>query len=164
MIMRAILLMVTLLFVVGCGQPAEVEVDLAAERQAVMDADIEFAEETLERGADGWADYFAEDAIMYPASGKIEGQDAIREFMTKAMTPEAPKLLWHPVSAVVANSGDLGYTLGRWQSVADPDGERQILAEGNYLTVWKKTAGGEWRVATDMGNIDQPPPPPSAEN
>jgi ketosteroid isomerase-like protein len=136
-------------------------VDVAAEQQKVMDADRQFAMETLERGGDGWADYFAEDAIMFPASGKVEGQDKIRELMTRVMTPDAPKLLWEPEEAWVAKSGDLAYTIGRWQSVADPDGERTVLATGHYLTVWKKNSAGEWKVATDMGNVDQPPPPSS---
>ena len=157
--MRATLFIATLFLLVGCGQQVE-EVDLVAEQQKVMDADRQFAAETLARGGDGWADYFAEDAIMYPASGRIVGQDSIRAFMTRVMTPEAPKLLWEPVSAVVAKGGDLAYTLGRWESVADPDGKRNVLATGNYLTVWKKTAAGEWKVATDMGNVDQPPPAP----
>jgi ketosteroid isomerase-like protein len=159
--MRVTLLLVSLTLVVGCGQQAEV--DLVAERESVMDTDRQFAGETLARGGDGWADFFAEDAIMFPASGKIAGQDSIRAFMTRAMTPEAPKLLWEPTSAVVASSGDLAYTLGRWKSVVDPEGEATVLAEGNYLTVWKKTAAGEWRVATDMGNVDQPPAPPRDE-
>lgn len=159
--MRTILLLVPVLLLAGCGQPAGV--DPAAQRQAVLDADRQFAAETLERGGDGWADYFAEDAVMYPASGKIEGREKIREVMTRAMTPEAPKLMWEPEDAVVAQSGDLAYSVGRWQSVADPDGEKTVLTQGYYLTVWKKTPAGEWRVAADMGNQDQPAAPPSSQ-
>ena len=61
-IMRATLLLVPLLLLVGCGQQAEV--DLAAEQQMVLAADKEFAAQTLERGGDGWADFFAQDAII----------------------------------------------------------------------------------------------------
>jgi ketosteroid isomerase-like protein len=157
--MRAILLIVSVLLAVGCGQQREVDVE--AERQSVMDADRQFAAETLARGGDGWADFFAEDAIMFPASGKVVGQDSIRAMMARVMTPEAPKLLWEPETATVAASGDLAYTIGRWKSVADPEGEATVLAEGYYLTVWQKTADGGWKVATDMGNVDQPAPPPT---
>lgn len=160
--MRSIMWIGCLLLLVGCGRTAEV--DVAREEQKVLDADRRFASETLARGGDGWADFFAEDAIMFPSSGKIAGQDSIRAFMTKVMTPDAPKLLWEPEHVEVAESGDLAYTIGRWQSVADFEGEGSVLAEGHYLTVWRKNAAGEWKVATDMGNQDQPAPAEQAEN
>lgn len=158
--MRAALLSAALFLLAGCGGPAGV--DLNAEREKVLEADRQFAVETLERGGDGWADYFAEDAIMFPASGRIVGQDSIRATMTRVMTPDAPKLLWEPESAVIGKGGDLAFTIGRWQSVAEAHGEKTVLAQGNYLTVWRKEPDGEWKVITDMGNMDQPQSPPSS--
>jgi hypothetical protein len=33
--------------------------------------------------------------------------------------------------------------------------------KGKYVTVWKKQANGQWKVAEDIFNADAPPPPPA---
>lgn len=49
----------------------------------------------------------------------------------------------------------MGYTLGRWQSVGTAaTGADTVLSEGHYVTIWRKTADGVWRVAVDIGNTD----------
>lgn len=135
----------------GCATPP----DLEAERQALMQADRDFAAETARRGGDGWADYFAPDGIMYPREGRVEGREPIRERMKPAFADTERRLLWEPKSAVVASGGDLGFTLGRWRSVrVTPGGADSTLAEGNYVSIWKKVPGEGWRVAVDIGNPD----------
>lgn len=123
--------------------------------ESLMEADRRFARETAARGADGWADTFQEDAIMFPARGRVDGREAIRERMKGAFTPGNPRLVWEPAEAWVAGSSDLGYTVGRWQSVGkDSAGGDSTLAEGNYVTIWRRDGDGEWRVALDIGNSD----------
>jgi ketosteroid isomerase-like protein len=61
------------------------------------------------------------------------------------------------VQADVAESGDLGYTLGRYESRRiGPDGQ-QVRETGSYLTVWKRGADGSWKVALDIGSPDPSP-------
>ena len=69
--------------------------------------------------------------------------------MENTLVPGVASLLWEPTEAVVSESGDLAYTLGRYRVV---DGD-SILSTGHYVTVWKKE-DGEWRVAVDIGNTD----------
>ena len=147
----ALLITFLILAVTACTtQP-----DLETERAALMQADRDFAVETAERGADGWADYFTEDAVMLPDAGLVKGREAIRELMKPVFTPENPRLTWEPTFAVVGSGGDLGYTLGKWASVTTlPDGSDSTLSTGNYLSVWKKVPGEGWRVAVDIGNDD----------
>ena len=114
-----------------------------------MEADRQFLAEATARGAEGWADFFATDGVQFPASGRVDGREAIRELMKNALVPGVASLLWEPTEAVVSESGDLAYTLGRYRVV---DGD-SILSTGHYVTVWKKE-DGEWRVAVDIGNID----------
>jgi ketosteroid isomerase-like protein len=130
-------------------------VDIAAERTALMKADRDFAADTAERGADGWADWFLASAVMFPETGRVDGRDAIRERMRAVFTAENPLLRWEPETAVVSASGDLGYTIGRWRAVrTGSDGAEEVLSSGNYVSVWRKNADGEWRVALDIGNDD----------
>jgi len=65
------------------------------------------------------------------------------------------QLRWEPSTAVVADSGDLGYTLGTWQQVMIQEGAADsVMATGNYVSIWKKVKGAGWRVAVDIGNTD----------
>lgn len=92
---------------------------------------------------------------MYPGHGRVDGREAIRTFMTPTLAPDKPRLQWHTTDVHVGAGGGLGYTLGRWQSVATTaTGADTVLNEGNYVTVWRKTADGQWRVAVDIGNTD----------
>ena len=132
-------------------QPRSTEVD----RLALFRADSLFAYETAERGADGWAAHFLADGMMYPSSGRIDGQEQIREFMAPALTPDGPSLEWTPTDAVVGAGGDMGYTLGRWVSrVTTPEGSDSTVASGHYVTIWRRDSLGVWRVAVDIGNTD----------
>jgi len=128
---------------------------MAAEREALMQADRDFNTDTQARGGDGWADWFAEDGVMYPPSGRVDGRETIREVMRPVFTPENPRLLWEPETAVVSASGDHGHTTGRWRSVGTGEtGADSVRSRGYYLSVWKKVPGEGWRVAVDMGNRD----------
>ena len=123
--------------------------------EALLEADRRFARETAERGADGWADFFLEDAIMFPPRGRVDGREAVRDRMQAAFAPGNPRLVWEPTEARAAESSDLGYTVGRWKSVGtDGAGGDATLAEGNYVTIWRRDANGAWRVALDIGNSD----------
>jgi ketosteroid isomerase-like protein len=129
--------------------------DLAAERMALRQADSLFAVETEARGADGWAAFFVASGVMYPGQGRVDGREAIREFMAPALAPGQPRLLWRTTDVRVGAGGDLGYTQGRWQSVGTTTtGADTVLNEGHYVTIWQKTADGAWRVAVDIGNTD----------
>ncbi len=141
----------------ACSSAPEPAASTEDARLALFRADSLFAYETAERGADGWADHFRTDGVMFPSSGRVDSQDAIRDFMAPALTPDGPSLEWTPTDAVVGAGGDLGYTLGRWMSrVPSAAGEDSIVASGNYVTIWRRDSTGTWRVAVDIGNRDRP--------
>jgi len=92
---------------------------------------------------------------MFPPTGRVDGQEAIRKVMLPAFTPGGPRLVWEPMEAVVGAGGDLGYTIGRWQQlVPGADGTETVGSTGNYVTIWKKVPELGWRVAVDIGNSD----------
>jgi ketosteroid isomerase-like protein len=133
--------------------------DAAVQRAAIMAADRAFAEATALRGAEGWTSYFEEGASQFHARGVSIGLAEIRRTMTRAFADTTGRLVWHPVRAVVAASGDLGYTIGRWESrVLGADGKWAADGTGNYVTVWRRQDDGNWKVAVDIGNQDAPPP------
>jgi ketosteroid isomerase-like protein len=100
-----------------------------------------------------------EGSMLVPNSPIVTGKAA----MAKAIASDFAlgDLAWHVNKAVVARSGELGYTSGAYeQKVRDASG-KIILDKGKYLTVWKKQKDGSWRVLMDMFNSDLPPSAPS---
>ncbi|MFC5407744.1 YybH family protein [Larkinella bovis] len=96
----------------------------------------------------------APDGILF-AKGKVTNGRELFE-----TGPERPgKLTWQPVAADVAASGDLGYTTGPWEArpktlTDTPSGY------GHYVTLWKKQADGNWKIALDIGISHSAPPTP----
>ena len=67
-------------------------------------------------------------------------------------------LSWVPEFADVSADGTVGFTDGRWSFDGAPDAKRRRFhATGHYLTVWRKDASGNWKVAADMGTTDPAP-------
>jgi ketosteroid isomerase-like protein len=70
--------------------------------------------------------------------------------------PPSAVLTWEPAFVDVAESGELGYTWGRYR-LNLPNvrkGGPPIIEMGTYVTVWKRQPDGEWKVALDGGNPD----------
>ncbi len=130
----------------------------------LLAADRAFAAATAARGAAGWGSFFAADGFMVPPSGELpKGGPAGAEAEMRAFLADSKASLgWHPEQAVLALSGDLGYTLGTWERHATgPDGQ-VVIRTGRYLTVWRRQADGTWKVAADIGNVAPPSPAPKA--
>jgi ketosteroid isomerase-like protein len=93
-----------------------------------------------------FANYLAPNAIMIPRAGDpIEGyQAAIASFGKKP----GFDLFWQPQFAEVAESGDMGWTWGRYQLLV----EGVELHSGKYINIWSRQPDGSWQVRLDMGN------------
>lgn len=121
---------------------------------ALMEADRAFARAVAAKRLDGWVSFFADSGTMFRPGGQVVGHTAIREWMGGAFADSSFHLEWDPVRADIAASGDLGYTIGRWQSRRlGPDGQ-EVRQTGSYVTVWRRQADGSWKVAVDIGNPD----------
>ena len=129
-------------------------VDLETEREAVLQADIDFAQATAERGVEAWVSYFTEDGVMLPAVGEVvRGHAAIRDLLAPAFEIPGYTMAWNPIFAEVSEGGNLAYTFGDYEiTMPDADGNRGVT-RGRYVTVWRKEADSGWKVAFDMGNI-----------
>jgi ketosteroid isomerase-like protein len=118
-------------------------------------ADREFDSSTAANGVEGWVSHFALDGIMMPAgSPLVAGQDAIRDFVSKTMTPDS-SMRWEPIDGFV--SGDVGYTYGLSKSVRLGADEKPVASWGKYLAVWRRQPDRSWKVAVHMSNASPPP-------
>ena len=91
--------------------------DPAAVRASLMAADQAFAAATAQNGLEGWMAAFDSSGIqMEPDVPFTPGIPAIRAAMAPAFADTTFRLTWQPTMAFASAAGDLGYTLGTWQS------------------------------------------------
>jgi ketosteroid isomerase-like protein len=123
-------------------------------------ADREFDSSTAANGVEGWVSHFVPDGIMLPTGSPIvAGQEAIRAFVSKTMTPES-SIRWEPIDGSV--SGDLGYTYGLSKSVRLGADDKPVVSWGKYVSVWRRAPDRAWRVVVHIDNAS-PAPAPAAK-
>lgn len=132
-----------------------------ADTAALMKADRDFASDVARSGIEAWVSWFASDGQQLGPGQQVIGHAAIREYMNSTLSDPTTKLVWWPVSARIAASDDLGYTIGRYEvRHTNPDGTVTVRGTGRYLTIWHKQPDGTWRVDVDTGNPDPKPAQP----
>jgi ketosteroid isomerase-like protein len=129
--------------------------DPAAVRAELLEADRAFARQVAERRAEAWVAAFVDSGMMFGDGGPVAGRDSIRAVADVMFEDTTFTLTWEPTMAVSAAAGDLGYTVGRWESARRrPDGSRSSTS-GSYVTIWQREPEGSWRVAVDVGTPDR---------
>ena len=134
--------------------------DLDAARAAIRQAEVDFAAASKARGADAWAEVFADSGVQMAPGHNYVGKAAVRAAEAPDFADTTRLLSWQPTSVEVSASSDLGYTIGRWQLGPRADGPAML--QGSYVTIWRKQPDGSWKVVLDAGNADPAPAPPAA--
>ena len=127
------------------------DVDLEKAVRSLVDAEKAYAKMGFENGfrAASLA-VFADDAVLF-SPGPVNGK---KYWQTET---EEPFLIWRPIFASVARSGEIGYTTGPWEFKKSREVEKPE-AFGHFVTIWRKDTEGLWKVVVDVG-INHPPPP-----
>jgi ketosteroid isomerase-like protein len=121
----------------------------------LLETDRDFSKASQELGAaEAFYKYADESALMLSKNSEpIRGRAAIKEAMSGM---EEAVLTWKPEEGFAAESGDLGYTWGRFEfKFSDAEGEEQIRV-GKYVSIWKKQDDSSWKWIVDIGNTDDP--------
>jgi ketosteroid isomerase-like protein len=144
--MHRLAYLVALVALAGCARSANV----AQEQDALMAKDREWS--GVAKDVDKFVSYFATDATVHaPGMPAVTGPDAIRKTYGEMAGAPGFALSFAPSRAVVAASGDIGYTAGTYEMSMAGGAEK-----GKYVTTWKKE-NGEWKVAEDIFNADSAP-------
>ncbi len=125
--------------------------EAAATVEDLFAADRAFNDDVAANGAVAWAEWFAEDGGMLVPGQLVRGGATILELMGPML--EVTNLTWEPDYGEIAGSGDLGFTTGRY-TARPKTGDTTAVSQGRYVTIWRLTADGEWRVALDGGVPD----------
>ncbi len=107
------------LAVSGCAP----QVDIAAEQAAIEQAQRDWLDATNkpgEEGADGYASFATEDAILLPPNGaRVDGRDAVRALILSYTQAEEFSITWEATRVEVSAAGDL--------AVANPGARRSFV-------------------------------------
>ncbi len=114
----------------------------------VVAAEREFAAYAAEHGwVSAFRVYSASDGVVIP-DGQIRNARAV--FNARKETGSRA-LKWWPATALIARSGDLGFTTGPY--TVDDSGRIQ----GQYFTVWQRQPDGRWLWIFDGGTGTEEP-------
>jgi ketosteroid isomerase-like protein len=132
------------------------EVNLEAERNALLEADLSFSRMSEEKGAaQAFYEFVVPEAINLSAGDPpIRGRDAIKIHL--AAGPQG-FFTWQPAAADVARSGDMGYTWGTAVFQGKGADEKPRINYSKYVTVWRKQINGRWKVVL-FSTSPSPPP------
>ena len=121
-------------------------------------ADAAWAKAAETRDLEAYLSFFAPDALLlWPDRPRVEPKDA-RTALSGLASPTY-HLTWKLTHADVAESGELGYTSGRYeQAFTAKDGIR-MREQGKCTIIWRRQADGKWRSVVDTYNRDGPATP-----
>ena len=121
----------------------------------LFDLEHRFAESVATGGGKAFATWFADDAVTL-TNGRpaVLGRGNIAAQAT--WDPAQYRLSWTPAGAQMLPSSDAGYTWGHFEGRSIDRNGQPVLTSGRYITLWKKTPDGSWKVALDA-SADEPP-------
>lgn len=125
-------------------------------RDEVMAADRAFSALSDKEGTDvAFLTFLTKDAVALNGGRQpVIGNDVISAgFSNKA---SGNKLLWEPEDGMASET--VGYTWGRSISTFTNDDGEFVTRHGKYITIWARQDDGSWKVITDGGNGNPPPP------
>lgn len=120
-------------------------VNIRAEKEALREEDCAFSKASSIQGTLSAYQSYGHTAIRFYRARQFPatGIEAVR----KLVSHRAGALVWDPLAAEVAESGDLGYTYGVLQFTAEGG---TLGEQSSYLKIWKKIANDRWRVVLDI--------------
>lgn len=121
---------------------------IAAYKDEIIKTEKEFEAAAKTEGlASAFSRYADETAVISRGGRLIKGKDSIRVFYEK--TSGDVHLTWTPDFVDVSESGDMGYTHGRYLYEATDSTGKPVQSRGIFHTVWKRQSDGSWRFVWD---------------
>lgn len=134
-----------LLLISACN----VEIKQEAMVETLLEADLAFSDMSREKGMNqAFIKFCAKEAVLLrqdamPLKGAASIAESLSHFNDSAFT-----LTWKPLHAMVAKSGELGYTYGTFTMIRKETG---ASSRGTYVSVWIKE-DQSWKWVLDSGN------------
>lgn len=121
----------------------------------LLELDGRFSQAVATGGGATFAQWFAEDAVTL-SNGKPPVQGRGNIAATATWTPADYQLSWSPQGASMGPSNDMGYTWGHYEGHARDTHGETVTTAGRYITIWRKQADGQWKIALEASADDAP--------
>ena len=120
-------------------------------KEEILKAEREFAAMASNTGiAEAFTAFAAEDAVLERNDSLIVGRKSIRDLFLKRNSSERNhSLSWEPDFVDVSESGDLGYTYGKYNYIVTDSTNNIEKTTGIFHTVWKRQKDGSWKHVWD---------------
>ena len=138
----AMVLAITLVAALSGSVRTQVNVETLAAR--VRETERAFAQTMADRNHDAFISFLADDAVFLGPKTTLRGKPAVAEGWKRFYDGSPPPFSWEPERVEVLDSGTLALSTG---PVRDPQGKRI----GTFNSVWRRDAGGDWKVVLDSG-------------
>jgi uncharacterized protein (TIGR02246 family) len=117
-------------------------------RTELIKSDEQWARAWAARDLSGLMLYFHEDAVVItPAAAVTTGKRDIINLMASMFTLPGFAKRMVLQQADTAESGDLGYTLGNYETTVSEAAGKSATHGGHYLAVWRKGPDRTWKIA-----------------
>jgi ketosteroid isomerase-like protein len=110
----------------------------------VRAAEVAFAKTMAARDLNAFASHVADEALFFPGQGILRGKQAVVAGWKGYFEGSVAPFSWEPQQVEVLESGTLALSTG---PVRDPQG-KQI---GTFNSIWRREAGGTWKIIFDKG-------------
>lgn len=100
--------------------------------------------------------------MLPTAEPAIRGRAAIRAEWSHILAIPGFENRAELLTLDLAASGDMAYTTGTYLAVMVGEDGGTVREPGRWVSIWKRRAGGPWRIVVDTYNTDIPPPDPDA--
>ena len=122
-----------------------VGVDAQMGLTTILEAERALGETVAAKGQKAaFVEFLTDDSIIFRPEA-VNGKD----FWIRQNEASGLNLTRTPLLADVAANGLLGYTTGSWQ-LKRKDKEVDVATNGNYVTVWERRNGGDFRAVIDI--------------
>ena len=120
--------------------------DLKSLESELLQTDIEWATAAKMNDIEKLTSFWADDAInFFPGVPPAYGKESILELVRRNRLQSGFSLSWDPKEAVVAASGEIGYTYGEFiMTIGNPE-SGVVQRSGNYVCIWRKDTGSSWK-------------------
>ena len=100
--------------------------------------------------------FYTDDVVgLATDAAVVQGKENMRKYF-EGMMAAKPEISWTPSKVEVALSGDLAYSWGTGEVVVKDAKGKDVKTTVKYVSVWKKQADGNWKIAVDSLVPDPP--------
>ena len=127
--------------VLAAAARAETSAEL---KEQVRQTEIAFAKTMADRDPAAFASFLAGETVFMSGARVTRGAKQVVERWKPFFEGAQAPFSWAPETVEVLDSGTLAMSSG---PVRDPSGKRT----GTYNSVWRREAGGKWKIVLDNG-------------